>query len=103
MKNISILIFSFLISTSLFSQSFRVPKNVVSTSLFQPFASISGYTISFERLIDPGYSLNAAQFSYKLNTTLISYNQKKSIQQLIRKFFMTKRLTSFLALLFYLK
>ena len=72
MKNISILILFLIISTSLFSQSFRVTKNVVSTSLFQPFAPISGYTISFERLIDPGYSLNAAQFSYKLNTTLIS-------------------------------
>ena len=79
MKKASILIFLPSLSYSLFSQSFRIPQNVVSTSLYQPFAPLSGYTISFERLIDPGYSLNAAQFSYKLNTTLISYNQKKRV------------------------
>ena len=95
MKNISILILFLIISTSLFSQSFRVTKNVVSTSLFQPFAPISGYTISFERLIDPGYSLNAAQFSYKLNTTLISYNQKKEYATIDSQVFYDKEAYKF--------
>ena len=62
MKKTSILILFLLHSFSLLSQSYRIPTNVVSTSLFQPFAPISGYTISFERIIDPGYSINAAQF-----------------------------------------
>ena len=95
MKNISILLFCLLISTSLFSQSFRVPKNVLSTSLFQPFAANSGYSISFERLLDPGYSLNAAQFSYKLNTTLISYNQKKEYATIDSQVFYDKEAYKF--------
>ena len=86
-----------------FSQSFRIPKNVLSTSLFQPFAAISGYTISFERLIDPGYSLNAAQFSYKLNTTLISYNQKKEYATIDSQVFYDKEAYKFFGFtLFYL-
>tara|TARA_B100001057_G_scaffold267502_1_gene267618 strand:- start:2184 stop:2816 length:633 start_codon:yes stop_codon:yes gene_type:complete len=95
MKNISILTFLLIISTSLFSQSFRVPRNVVSTSLFQPFAAIGGYTISFERLIDPGYSLNVAQFSYKFNTTIISYNQKKEYATINSQVFFDKEAYQF--------
>lgn len=95
MKNISILIYLLIISTSLFSQSFRVPKNVLSTSLFQPFAAVSGYTISFERLIDPGYSLNAAQFTYKLNTTIISFNQKKEYATINSQVFYDKEAYQF--------
>lgn len=95
MKNILILIFLLIITTSLFSQSFRVPKNVISTSLYQPFAPVGAYTISFERLIDPGYSLNAAQFSCKLNTTLISYNQKKEYTTIDSQVFYDKEAFQF--------
>ena len=90
MKKTSILILFLLHSFSLLSQSYRIPTNVVSTSLFQPFAPISGYTISFERIIDPGYSINAAQFSYKLNTTIISYNQKKEYTTIDSQVFYNK-------------
>ena len=95
MKKVSILIFLLSLSYSLFSQSFRIPQNVVSTSLYQPFAPLGGYTISFERLIDPGYSLNAAQFSYKLNTTLISYNQKKEYATIDSQVFYDKEAYKF--------
>ncbi|MBL6873175.1 MAG: hypothetical protein ISR00_04385 [Flavobacteriales bacterium] len=61
------------------SQTFRVPDNVLSTSLYQPFASIEGYTLAFERLLDPGYSRNAAQFSYKVNVTLLSDKRKAEV------------------------
>ncbi|MBL6663465.1 MAG: DUF3575 domain-containing protein [Flavobacteriales bacterium] len=81
MKKTSILIFFLLFSTSLFSQSFRVPKNVISTSLYQPFAPEGGYTISYERMLDPGYSYNAAQFSYKMNFTLISSSDRGRVGQ----------------------
>lgn len=76
MKKISILIFLFSLSSSIYSQTFRVSKNVISTSLVQPFVPVGGYTIAYERMIDPGYSSNAAQFSYKLNATLISSTKK---------------------------
>ena len=76
-KTIVFLIFTFIFSVTVaYSQSFRVPKNVISTSLFQPFSQIGGYTLSYERIIDPGYSLNASQFSFKLNTTFISSTNK---------------------------
>lgn len=76
MKKISFLIFLFFLSSSIHSQTFRVSKNVISTSLFQPFAPVGGYTVAYERMTDPGYSSNAAQFSYKLNATLISSTKK---------------------------
>lgn len=79
MKNILLSILLFLFSNTLHSQSFRVSKNVLSTSLFQPFAPESGNTISYERMLDPGYSSNAAQFSYKINFTLISDDKKARI------------------------
>lgn len=66
-------------STSLYSQSFKVAGNVLSTSLYQPFDPVGGYTISYERMLDPGYSRNAAQFSYKLNFTLISDNKRSRV------------------------
>tara|TARA_A200000113_G_C8841501_1_gene347047 strand:- start:661 stop:1293 length:633 start_codon:yes stop_codon:yes gene_type:complete len=95
MKKTLVLILFLVLSSSLFSQSFRVPKNVVSTSLYQPFASEGGYTISFERIIDPGYSLNAAQFSYKLNTTIFSYNQKKEFTTINSQVFYNKEAYQF--------
>ena len=81
MKKISILFFFLVLSPSLFSQSFRVPKNVLSTSLYQPFAPEGGYTISYERMLDPGYSYNVAQFSYKMNFTLISSSDRRMVGQ----------------------
>ena len=60
MKNLTLLLLLLLLSFTLYSQSFRVPKNVLSTSLYQPFAPEGGYSISYERMIDPGYSVNAA-------------------------------------------
>jgi len=79
MKNLTFLLLIFLFSHSLYSQSFRVSKNVIGTSLYQPFAPESGYSISYERMLDPGYSSNAAQFSYKMNFTLISDNKRSRI------------------------
>tara|TARA_B100000497_G_scaffold127018_1_gene167512 strand:+ start:2285 stop:2920 length:636 start_codon:yes stop_codon:yes gene_type:complete len=79
MKHIFILLSFILFTSSLYSQSFRVSKNVLSTSLYQPFAPESGYTISYERMLDPGYSSNAAQFSYKMNVTLISDNKRSRV------------------------
>lgn len=76
MKNTLLLFILFFFCSSLYSQTFRVSKNVLSTSLYQPFSSEGGYTISFERMLDPGYSSNAAQFSYKMNATLISSTKK---------------------------
>jgi len=73
---ISILI---LVSVSCQSQTFRVSDNVLSTSLYQPFAPVGGYTLAFERMLDPGYSRNAAQFSYKINATLLSDKKKAEI------------------------
>ena len=61
------------------AQTFQVSSNVISTSLYQPFASVGGYTIAFERILDPGYSLNLAQFSYKLGLTMISDTKKGKI------------------------
>ena len=55
-----------LVSVVCQSQTFRVSDNVLSTSLYQPFAQVGGYTLAFERMLDPGYSRNAAQFSYKV-------------------------------------
>lgn len=68
-----------LISSYVNAQTFQVSSNVLSTSLYQPFASVGGYTLAFERILDPGYSLNLAQFSYKLNLTLISDSKKGRI------------------------
>jgi hypothetical protein len=79
MKHIFILLSFILFTSSLYSQSFRVSKNVLSTSLYQPFAPESGYTISYERMLDPGYSSNAAQISYKMNVTLISDNKRSRV------------------------
>jgi len=76
-KIIFFLVFIFFIIEVTYSQSFRVPKNVISTSLFQPFSQIGGYTLSYERIIDPGYSSNASQFSFKLNTTFISSTKRE--------------------------
>ena len=59
-------------SCSVFSQTFKVSQNIISASVFQPITTEGGYTLSFERMIDPGYSRNIAQFSYKMNITLIS-------------------------------
>jgi hypothetical protein len=95
MKKVSILIFLLFFSSSLFSQSFRIPKNVVSTSLYQPFAPTAGYTISYERIIDPGYSLNAAQFSFKLNSTIIYFNQKKEFTTINSQVFFDKKAYQF--------
>lgn len=68
-----------LISAYANAQTLQVSSNVLSTSLYQPFASVGGYTLAFERILDPGYSLNLAQFSYKLNLTLISDRKKGRI------------------------
>lgn len=61
------------------AQTFKVSSNVISTSLYEPFAPVGGYTIAFERILDPGYSLNLAQFSYKLGLTMISDTKKGKI------------------------
>ena len=100
MKKVSILIFLLFFSSSLLSQSFRIPKNVVSTSLYQPFASLGGYTISYERIIDPGYSLNAAQFSFKLNSTIIYFNQKKEYATINSQVFYDKKAYQYFGYLF---
>ena len=68
-----------LVSVACQSQTFRVSDNVLSTSLYQPFAPVGGYTLAFERMLDPGYSRNAAQFSYKINATLLSDKKKAEI------------------------
>ena len=101
MKKTSILIFYIILSTSLFSQSHRVSKNVLSTSLFQSFAPEGGYTISYERMLDPGYSSNAAQFSYKMNFTLISSSDRRSVVKIAHKFFMIETLINIQDTLFY--
>ena len=76
MKNIFTILL-LITSTSIYSQSFRASRNVISTSLYQPFTTVGGYTLSFERTLDPGYSLTAAQFSYKLNVTSL-YNNRRA-------------------------
>lgn len=76
-RALTILILFF--SHVLFAQSHQVSSNVISTSLYQPFASVGGYTLAFERILDPGYSLNLAQFSYKLSATSISDTKKSKI------------------------
>lgn len=68
-----------LFSVFSYAQTFKVSDNVLSTSLYQPFASVGGYSLAFERMLDPGYSRNAAQFSYKLNATLLSDKKKAEI------------------------
>ncbi len=78
MKKLLITILFVLFLTSVYSQSFKVSKNVISTSLLNQFTDLSGYNISYERMLDPGYSLNVAQFSYKLNASIIS-NKKKAV------------------------
>ena len=45
---------------------------------FNHFTDLAGYSISYERMLDPGYSLNVAQFSYKLNASIIS-NKNKAV------------------------
>ena len=69
-------------SCSLFSQTFKVSQNIISASVFQPITTEGGYTLSFERMIDPGYSRNIAQFSYKMNITLISKTKKSEYLRL---------------------
>ncbi|MGC6490943.1 MAG: DUF3575 domain-containing protein [Flavobacteriales bacterium] len=64
-----------------FSQTFKVSENVLGTSLYQPFAKISGYSLAFERMLDPGYSKNVAQFSYKLTASLLSDQEKSEIRE----------------------
>ena len=68
-----------LVSVACQSQTFRVSDNVLSTSLYQPFAPVGGYTLAFERMLDPGYSRNAAQFSYKINATLLSDKKRRKL------------------------
>ncbi|MBC8464196.1 MAG: DUF3575 domain-containing protein [Bacteroidetes bacterium] len=75
MKRIFILLSIFLVTGAVQAQSFLVKKNIISTSLFTPFEDPGGYSLSYERMLDKGQSLNAAQFSVKLNTKLI--NDKK--------------------------
>ena len=65
-------------SLTSYSQSFRVAGNILSTSLYQPFDPVGGYTISYERMLDPGYSRDAAQFSYRMNFTLL-INKKSQV------------------------
>jgi len=71
----------FVVGTSQ-SQTFRVSDNVLSTSLYQPFASIGGYTLAFERMLDPGYSRNAAQFSYKIGATVLNDKRKVEVDSI---------------------
>jgi len=96
MKNLTLLLLLLLLSFTLHSQSFRVPKNVLSISLYQPFAPEGGYSISYERMIDPGYSVNAAQFSYKINTTFISSTKKKEFTRIDSQVFFDEDAYQFL-------
>ena len=61
MKKLLSTILFVLFTTLVHSQSFKVSKNVLSTSLFNQFTDLAGYSISYERMLDPGYSLNASQ------------------------------------------
>ena len=78
MKKLLSTILFVLFTTLVYSQSFKVSKNVLSTSLFNQFTDLAGYSISYERMLDPGYSLNVAQFSYKMNASIIS-NKNKAV------------------------
>ncbi len=78
MKRIFILLSVFLIASVSQAQSFLVKKNIISTSLFTPFEVPGGYGLSFERMLDKGQSLNAAQFSVKLNAKLINDTKRWS-------------------------
>lgn len=78
---------SILVTVVCQSQTFRVSDNVLSTSLFQPFAPVGGYSLAFERMLDPGYSRNAAQFSYKINATILSDKKKGELYEFQGKSF----------------
>ena len=54
------------------AQTFLVKKNIISTSLQSLIINPSGYSISYERMLDRGRSPNVAQLSFKLNYKLIN-------------------------------
>lgn len=59
------------------AQSFK--DNIISTSITSPLFAPSSYQLSFEHVLDKGYSLNVAQLSYKLNLMLVYDNTKAKV------------------------
>ena len=51
-------------------------RNVISTNLYSPFLKISSYSLSYERVLDKGYSPNLSQFSYRVSGILVRDDEK---------------------------
>lgn len=71
---VNVLMFNCFLSSA---QSFN--DNIISTSITSPMFKPSSYSLSFEHVLDKGYSLNVAQLSYKLNLNIIYDNTKAKV------------------------
>lgn len=76
MKKLFVVVLAFFTVGIAQGQSFLVKKNVLGVGLYTPFEKPGGYALSYERMLDKGHSLNAAQFAVKLNFKLINDDER---------------------------
>ncbi len=56
-------------------------RNVISTNIYSPFLEVSSYSLSYERVLDKGYSPTVSQFSYKISGILVRDTDKAGLYE----------------------
>lgn len=56
-------------------------RNVISTNIYSPFLKVRSYSLSYERVLDKGYSPKVSQFSYKISGILVRDTDKAGLYE----------------------